>query len=147
MRKPDRYRFDDVRKPDFEFCVSGRPVSAQAKNRLALQSWKRQVGAAAIAAWPGGRDMLRSDLRLHVTHYAERRIADRDNLLKPIQDALQRVVYRDDGQIVDTACNWRNINGSFTVRHVFLSVAVSFSIGVEFLHVRVWTGTGEEDLG
>lgn len=38
---------------------------------------------------------------MRVTHYSERRIADRDNLLKPIQDALQGVVYVDDKRIKD----------------------------------------------
>ena len=84
---------------------------------------------------------------MQVTHYADRRIADRDNLLKPIQDALQGVVYQNDWQIKDTTSNWRDINGKFTIRYVSLPLAVAFSMGDEFLHIRVWTSPDTEDLG
>ncbi len=84
---------------------------------------------------------------MRVTHYSERRIADRDNLIKPIQDALQGVVYHNDMQIKDAMCNWRNINSKFTVRFVSMPLAVAFSTGDEFLHVRLWTSPEMEDLG
>ena len=147
-RKPvNRGRPDDTRQPAFEFCVPGRPVSAQAENRILLQNWKAKVNAAARTSWPANRQTLSGDVELRVTHYSERRIADRDNLLKPIQDALQGLVYGNDRQIKDSTSNWRNINGRFTIRHVSLPLAIAFSVGEEFLHIRIWTSPDAEDLG
>ena len=141
------HRPDDTETPDFEFCVSGRPVSAQARNRLLLQQWKATVSAAARSAWIETRPLFREDVTLRVTHYSERRIADRDNLVKPIQDALQDIVYANDRQIKDSMSNWRNIDGRFTIRNLALPLAMAFSNGSEFLHIRVWISAGTEDLG
>lgn len=146
-RPTNRDRPDDTRQPTFEFCIAGRPVSAQAENRILLQDWRAKVTAAARAAWPQTRQILDCDVELRVTHYSERRIADRDNLVKPIQDALQGLAYHNDRQVKDTTCNWRSINGRFTIRHVSLPLAVAFSSGDEFLHIRVWASASIEDLG
>jgi crossover junction endodeoxyribonuclease RusA len=146
-RPANRDRPDDTKRPTFEFCVTGRPVSAQAANRLLLQTWKAEVTSAARVAWPRNRKQFHGDVELRVTHYSERRIADRDNLIKPIQDALQGVVYGNDRQVKDSMSNWRNINSKFTVRFVSMPLAVAFSIGDEFLHIRLWTSPDTEDLG
>ena len=84
---------------------------------------------------------------MRVTHYSERRIADRDNLMKPIQDALQGVAYFNDRQVKDATSNWRDINGRFSIRFVSKALAVAFSQGEEFLHIRLWTSPDTEDLG
>ena len=91
--------------------------------------------------------MLECDVELRVTHYSERRVSDRDNLVKPIQDALQGVFYFNDKQIKDVLCNWRNIDGKFTIRYVSPLLAAAFSNGDEFLHVRGWVSPDSEDLG
>lgn len=122
-------------------------MSAQAANRLLLQQWRAKVAEAARAAWTQGRPPLLADVGLRVTHYSERRIADRDNLVKPIQDALQGIVYLDDRQIRDTTSNWRNIDGRFTIRNLALPLAIAFSNGSEFLHIRIWISPETEDLG
>jgi Holliday junction resolvase RusA-like endonuclease len=146
-RPADRNRPDDQRPPIFEFCVTGQPVSAQAKNRALLQRWKDVVSAAAFAAWPEDEKPLESDVELRVTQYSERRIADRDNLIKPIQDALQSIAYLDDKQVKDSASNWRNINGKFTVRFMSTPLAMAFSNGKDFLHIRLWLSAETEELG
>jgi hypothetical protein len=146
-RPANRDRPDDHRKPHFEFCVIGRPVSAQAKNRVLLRRWQETVSRAAVAAWPSGQKPLEGDLEVRVTQYSERRVADRDNLIKPILDALQSIAYLDDRQVRDATSNWRDINGRFTVRFVSLPLAVAFSSGAEFLHIRVWTRPANEELG
>ena len=43
--------------------------------------------------------------------------------------------------------NWRDINGRFTIRYVSLPLALAFSSGEEFLHIRVWPSPDREDLG
>jgi hypothetical protein len=84
-RAISRDRPDDRRNPEFEFCIHGRPISARARNRPLLTRWLQQVGAAARAAWPTDQSPHAVSVELRVTHYAERAIADMDNLIKPIQ--------------------------------------------------------------
>lgn len=105
------------------------------------------MAAAATAAWPPNQQPYSGDVELRVTQYSERRIADRDNLMKPIQDALQSIAYLNDKQVKDSTSNWRNINGAFVIRFVSLPLASAFSRGQEFLHIRMWKSPEQEELG
>lgn len=145
-RNFNRDRPDDRIPPDFEFCVHGRPVSAQARNRSRLADWKERIKRAAVAAWPAGSDPFVCEVDLRITHYADARIADMDNLTKAIQDALKGVCYPDDEKVNQTG-NWRSINGRFRVRYMSTSLAAAFSDGREFVHVRLWAVSTERDLG
>ncbi len=49
-----------------------------------------------MAAWPPDRPPLLEEVVLHVTHFCEVPLGDTDNLAKPIRDALQGVVYKND---------------------------------------------------
>jgi crossover junction endodeoxyribonuclease RusA len=147
-RKPlGRDRPDDRRTPDFEFCVHGRPVSAQTDIRSRLAAWQRQIRAAATAAWPAGQPPYAVAVELRITHYAERPIADMDNLIKPIQDALQGITFVNDRAVKDVAGNWRDIDGRFRLRYISRPLADAFSDGRQFVHIRLWLAPDEEDLG
>ena len=87
------------------------------------------------------------DLQLILVYLCDVSPPDTDNIVKPIQDALQGIAYRNDRQIKDSMSNWRNINSKFTVRFVSMPLAVAFSIGDEFLHIRLWRSSDTEDLG
>ncbi len=132
--------------PLFEVCVHGQPVSAQTGNRQALQAWKKRIREACQAAWPG-RTAIEERAIIRVTHYYESRIGDVDNLIKPIQDALQGIAYLNDRQIDEMIGNRRNINGSFRVRHMSPSLAMAFSDGRQFVHIRIWQSRKHKELG
>ena len=94
-RRPARRRAP-LGIPALEVCVHGQPVSAQTANRRALQAWKDRVRAACEAAWGVGQLPIEGGVTIRVTHYFEVSIGDVDNLMKPIQDALQGVAYVND---------------------------------------------------
>jgi crossover junction endodeoxyribonuclease RusA len=145
-RKRSRRRNrEPIEFPAFEVCVPGIPVSAQAKNRARLQTWKARVAAAAQQTFAG--PPVRVEIALRVTHYCELPVGDMDNLLKPVQDALQGVVYENDRQVKDALSNRRDINGAFRVRFMSPRLAAAFSAGDEFVHIRVWLSPAKEDLG
>jgi crossover junction endodeoxyribonuclease RusA len=82
----------------FEFTVDGPPISHQTRNSARLRAWQRTVRVAAVQRWPAGTAPVIEQLRFIVTYYhdgASVRI-DNDNLVKPIQDALNGPVYVDD---------------------------------------------------
>lgn len=59
---------------------------------------------------------------MRITPYSEPRVDDMDNLVKPIQGALQGIAYLSDGK-VDVAGNPRDINGRLHVRYISPSLA------------------------
>jgi crossover junction endodeoxyribonuclease RusA len=120
----------------FEFTVQGLPISHQTHNRAKLQAWKEAVRAAAHADWPGIPPTTEL-VQLKVICYYDTDPPDVDNFHKPIQDALQGLVYVSDAQVTDAAPAKRDINGSFYVRYMPAILARAFERGDEFVHVIV----------
>lgn len=71
---------------------------------------------------------------------------DNDNMLKPIQDALQGVVYTDDNLLVDTRVARRNIDAKYRVRGMPNVLGDAFSRGDEFVYLRIEQAPDPADL-
>lgn len=123
----------------FEFVVIGVPVSYQAANRLRLADWRSLVRATAMRRWPTPQLPLVQRLKITVVYYHEgdRTRLDNDNLLKPIQDALNGLVYVDDRQLTDTVVCKTSIDGRFFVRGISSVHVEGFIRGAEFIYVRI----------
>ncbi len=123
----------------FEFIVAGPPVSYQARNRARLQAWIATVRNEAVGHWPPGQLPATGHLKITVVYYHDAVTVrlDNDNMLKPIQDALQGVVYANDAQITDTSVRKTNLDGQFTVRGMSRVLAEGFCRGTEFLYIKV----------
>ena len=132
--------------PAFEFQLPGPALSAQAKNPARLAAWKARVAEAARAAWPLAQPMLMGELEVHISEFSERATRDRDNLAKPICDAMQGIAYANDSQIKRLRVEWCDIDGRYVVRHMSPVVAAALSLGREFLWVRVWRYAPRTDL-
>jgi len=125
----------------FEFLVIGKPISHQTKDRKRLQVWKNTVRSAAEARWkepPSGESLL-----VTITHYYdaeagnESGVPDSDNIVKPVRDAINGVLYVDDYQITDFVSRRRSLNASFRVKGMSPVLAEGFCKGQEFLHLRI----------
>jgi len=90
--------------PLFEFTVEGPPLSAQTASRKAHRAWKQRVRTAAERVWDRRRNPLAEQLHILVDYYHDGPAIplDNDNMVKPIQDALNGLVYVDDRQITYT---------------------------------------------
>lgn len=132
----------------FEFTVDGPPISHQTRHPARLRAWKQSVRDAAAKSWPGDIAPVTAHLKITVMYYHDGATVrlDNDNLLKPIQDALNGLVYEDDRQITDTVVRKTDLNGSFRVRGMSLVLAQGFSRGNEFLYVRIELAPGHEEL-
>ena len=133
--------------PLLDVCIHGQPISAQTSRRLTLGDWKQKVRSACEAAWPKDQALLDGPVRLRVTYYCESLAGDVDNLVKPIQDALQGVVYRNDRQISDVTGRRRMIDDLFRARYMSPVLAMAFSDGRPFVHVEVWPNPAQEVIG
>lgn len=123
----------------FEFTIPGPPVSQQTADRNRLQEWKGRVRGEAVKRWPLGDQPENGALQAKVTYYHDGPAVrmDNDNLVKPILDALNNLVYADDGQITDTNVRKTDLNGRFVVRGISAVLAEAFGRGAEFLHIKI----------
>src|SRR4030095_5165364 len=123
----------------FEFTIQGPPLSYQTKDRQQLRLWQDRVRQAAQSRWPNGERPFSSNIQITVTyfHNGDSIRLDNDNMIKPIQDALNGLVYTDDRQITDTRLRKTRIDGAFRVKGFSLVLAEAFAEGKEFIHVRI----------
>ena len=130
--------------PFFEICVQGQPVSAQTANRQALRTWKATVADAARTAWTWNAP-LTGDVAFEIAYYAEGKTGDLDNLVKPIQNALQGIAYANDTQVRKLSGARFDIDANYKVRFMPLILGAAFAGGRPFIHIRVWRSpvTGE----
>lgn len=129
----------------FEFCVKGPPISLQGSS-ASRSKWKLRVRDAAVAQWPAGQLPYDQSLRVTIVYYYEGDALDVDNMVKPILDALNDVIYVDDAQVTDCIAAKRNIDGAFRVRGVSPVLAAGFCWGEEFLHVKVENAPNHEEV-
>ncbi len=72
-----------------------------------------------------------------MTYYYEGDSPDVDNIIKPIQDALNGVIFVDDAQVAETKARKRPLGGSYQIKGASGVLLQGFAAGVGFLHVRV----------
>lgn len=121
----------------FEFTVTGIPLSLQCQNKESLNRWKTEVNNAASLKWTQGMPPFKGELTIRITYYFENDSPDVDNIIKPIQDALKGLVYDDDNQIVKTQCEKKDIDGSYKIRRAPPIIIEGFLKGDDFLHIII----------
>jgi crossover junction endodeoxyribonuclease RusA len=85
--------------PLIEFIVEGPPVSHQTKKKNALQTWKNQIRAEAAKVWTQAPPSGLLQCTIMNFYAGTDPPLDDDNMVKPIRDALNGLVYDDDSQI------------------------------------------------
>jgi hypothetical protein len=131
----------------FEFFVEGPPLSQQTRNPRRLREWKEYVRAEATKLWPA-QAPVEIPLKLTVVYYHERPSVsiDHDNMIKPIQDALAGLIYKNDRQITDAQTRKTNIDGRFRLRRLSAVYARAFGGGREFVYIRIEEAPSHEEL-
>jgi Holliday junction resolvase RusA-like endonuclease len=131
----------------FEFFVEGPPLSQQTKNPSMLREWKNYVRSEAAKLWQA-QGPFEASLKLTVVYYHERHsvLIDHDNIVKPIQDALAGLIYKNDRQITDAQTRKTNIDGRFRVRHLSPVYARAFASGKEFIYIKIEEAPSHEEL-
>lgn len=134
----------------FEFIIIGKPISHQTKDKQRLRDWKAKVRHVAENKWPHPHP-LGDSMQVIITHYydapnGEDGVPDSDNIVKPVRDALNGVVYVDDYQITDFVSRRRNLNSSFRVKGMSSALAEGFCAGAEFLHVKIEVAPDPSEL-
>lgn|SRR5262245_42230842 len=119
-----------------EFVVLGPPVSNQSPGPN-LTAWRGTVAGAATINWHN--PPLAGDLKAIIINFyaGNRPSVDLDNMSKPILDVMQKIVYRDDRQIVQAEIAHVKIGAAFAILGVRPLIVNSIQSGNEFVYVRI----------
>ncbi len=120
-----------------EFVIPGPPVSYQTREKANLKAWQARVAAEAIKVWHGPPLTGRLKFTLINFHEGPDPPMDDDNMVKPIRDALNKIVYADDRQIRYSETVQIPIDDPVKVRGASLVVLAAYNNRAEFLYVRV----------
>jgi len=122
-------------------------MSLQANSRPRFQSWKEQVRAEAGKAW-GARQIL-SEGEFHLTivhlHHGVSTL-DVDNIIKPIQDALEGVVLSNDNLVSDVESHRRMAGGQFEAARLPELLMAALDSSRDCVYVRLADAAKLEDL-
>lgn len=89
---------------------------------------------------------MEHEIGLTITYFYEGAPADVDNIVKPILDSMQTLIYRDDVQITDLISRRRPLKGPFRIEELSPVLAAALDRGEEFLHVRITDTPAEGEL-
>ncbi|MCB8838661.1 RusA family crossover junction endodeoxyribonuclease [Aurantimonas sp. VKM B-3413] len=83
-----------------EFLVFGTPLSHQATNAKAKDTWKEAIREASRSALPSPHFADEGPMAVTIFYFPSGNVhGDVDNIVKLILDALSRHVYLDDSQV------------------------------------------------
>jgi hypothetical protein len=123
--------------PLLEIMILGPPVSYQTKDKNNLKAWQALIRAEATNVWKGPPLTGKLKFLLINFHEGDAPPLDDDNMVKPIRDALNGLVYQDDRQIRYSETIQVSIDAPIRVRRASKILLDAFAKGEEFLYVRV----------
>ena len=117
------------------FVVRGTPVSCQSKG-LALRDWKRKIASVARSRVPFSTPA--GEVAISITHYYTfMPRCDTDNVCKPICDALSKIVYDDDHQLVERIARRVPLARKFRLWGMPRELAMALCEGREFVFIQI----------
>ena len=128
--------------PILEFIIVGNPVTFRAKKKRKkglLAKWKSKVKEEAAKHWPWPhKEPLTATMQCTLIHFHKGADSplDNDNLSKPILDAMTRVIYEDDIQLVHTHVYQTDIDHPPDLQGATPILVEAISDGKDFIYIR-----------
>ena len=119
-----------------EFVLPRRPLSQQANSTEHKRAWREFVYGRAFAAWRGP-PLTEQGLKLTIVYLCEQDPVDINNVIKPIQDAMNSLVYADDSLVTDVSGHLRFLSDPADILGLPPLLADAIIAGVESVYVRV----------
>ncbi len=120
------------------FVVQGVPVSAQTRNRRWRRRWIDKVKSAAAAAI-GNVEPLAVEVSVVLVYFYRDGSPDVDNIIKPILDGMNQVVYEDDRLIDQVTARKTDFAAGLEVRGATAEMLEAFDEAADFVYVSVQT--------
>jgi crossover junction endodeoxyribonuclease RusA len=113
-------------------------LAHQTKDKASLNNWKGIIRAEATKHW-AGKPLLTGKLKCTIFNFHEGKDAslDDDNMVKPIRDAMNGLVYVDDSQISYSETIHICIDAPIKIRTASAVLLAAYGKGDEFLYVRI----------
>ena len=121
----------------FELLIRKRPVSNQTRNKINRREWIRLVNEEAQKVWTGSSPIKDANLQLTLIYLCGDNPPDTDNIIKPIQDALNNLVYEDDRLVSDVESHRRFLSEPIDMTNLPLLLRKGVIIGKECVYVKV----------
>jgi Holliday junction resolvase RusA-like endonuclease len=122
-------------------------MSLQTNSRPRFQAWKDQVRAQAAKVWAGRRILSEGDFHLTIVHLHHGvSTLDVDNIIKPIQDALEGVVLSNDKLVSDVESHRRMAGGQFESARLPELLMAALDSSRDCVYVRLADAAKLEDL-
>lgn len=129
----------------FDFVVRGTPRTPQTKNSKSRKDWKERVRTAAASAWPANALPLEGELSARIVYFfSETTDLDVDNVIKPILDSLEGLVFEEDDHIFEVTARKTQKVAGLTIREAPLCLIDALISMPEF--VRVGHGPDHTEL-
>jgi hypothetical protein len=120
-----------------DFLLPRKPVSHQAALAVSKQAWRDYVFGRARAAWPG-RPLTNVPLKFTMVYLSrDENPGDVNNFVKPVQDALNALVYADDSMIRDVSAHLRSPRDSMAIELLPEPLAIAATEGMECVYVAI----------
>ncbi|MCY7331356.1 MAG: RusA family crossover junction endodeoxyribonuclease [Pseudanabaena sp. CAN_BIN31] len=120
----------------FDFLIPKRPVSLQTRKTANLQAWKQYVRAEAEKTWTG-QFFTERNIQLTLVYLYSGDPLDTDNIIKPIQDALVGLIYKDDLIISDINVHRRPFSDTFDMTLLPILLVQGIVSRLECVYVQV----------
>lgn len=132
----------------FEFVIFDRPLSVQADSGP-KEAWVGVVKRMADLHWNSRGAATEDPVYFSIGNFYEADInqPDADNIIKPVQDALQGIVYVNDRQVVDSLGFKRQLRDGIAVSASLEEIWEALETGEEFVHVAVSLAEAPHYLG
>jgi crossover junction endodeoxyribonuclease RusA len=125
----------------FRMILAGPPVSVNSRDSQRLSQWKLLVAAHArprIGTAPPTTEACCFSIGNYFERGGE---PDADNIIKPVQDALQQIVYANDRQVVDSLGYKRDLRAGIRFRLEDPALPAALRTNLPFVHVQVSLAT------
>lgn len=125
--------------PIFEVLLPRRPISHQGTSR-SREEWKAFIYGRAFNAWTQA-PISTGRLRFTVVYLCESDPADINNIIKPIQDAMNSLVYADDSLVHDVTGHMRFLSDPIDIVGLPPLLANAVISGSECVYVQISNST------
>ena len=111
----------------------GQGTAASASRRR----WQDEIRGIARKAWPPNELPVVGEIRFRLAYFhVYAQAADLDNIVKTAQDALEKIVYMNERQIVDVVASARPKEGEYRI-DVTPKLARALLGHTDFVHIVV----------
>lgn len=122
-------------KPIFEVLLPRRPISYQGTTK-SREEWKEFIYGRAFKAW-NKTPISEGRLRFTVVYLCASDPADINNIIKPIQDTMNSLVYADDSLVYDGTGHLRLLSDPIDIVGLPPLLAEAVISGSEYVYVQI----------